>query len=216
MKQTVILFALITLCIFNSCKNEPKTNNENLIVVKEETPEEVHNNFDGLIAINVEKSIVNWKGSMLFSFGEHYGTVNFKEGSLEFKNNEIIGGSFVVDMNTIINTDGEYSEDLVNHLKNEDFFEVYKFWEAKLEFVNFEKIDGGRLKIDANLTIKGITKPMVLYNVDFLPKEKMLYTKFKIDRTDFGINYSSKGVSKFKDYAISDAVELEVELFLNH
>ena len=124
MKRTVILFALVTLFTLKSCKNEPKTNNENLIVAKEETPEEVHTNFDGFVGINVEKSIVNWKGSMLFSFGEHYGTVNFKEGSLEFKNDEIIGGSFVVDMNTMVNTDGDYNEGLVNHLKNEDFFDV--------------------------------------------------------------------------------------------
>lgn len=213
MKPTVILFALVCLFTLNSCKKEPKTNIENLIIAKEETPEEVHTNFDGLVPINVEKSIVNWKGSMLFSFGEHYGTVNFKEGSLEFKNNEIIGGSFVVDMNTIINTDGDYSEDLVNHLKNEDFFEVEKFPEAKLKFLNFENVDDNRLKIDANLTIKDTTKPVVLYNVDFLPNEKKLYTKFKIDRTDFGINYSSKGFAEVKDYAISDAIELEVELY---
>ncbi|MHA7844202.1 MAG: YceI family protein [Winogradskyella sp.] len=213
MKRTIILFTLITLCAFNSCKDETKTNQDNLLVVKNETSKEGDTSLDGAFEINVEKSIVNWKGSMLFSFGEHYGTVNFKEGTLEFKNNEITSGTFVVDMNTIVNTDGEYSEDLVNHLKNEDFFEVEKFPEAKLEFVNFEKVDDNRLKIDANLTIKDTTKPVVLYNVDFLPNEKKLYTKFKIDRTDFGINYSSKGVSKVKDYAISDAVELEVEVY---
>jgi len=216
MKRTTILLIFMAVCIFTSCKNEANTNNENLLVSKEEIPEKSTANLEGKIAINLEKSVVKWKGSMLFSFGNHFGTVDFKEGSLEFENNEITGGNFVVDMTTIVNTDGDYSEDLVNHLKNEDFFDVEKFPESKLEFVNFEKVDDNRLKIDANLTIKNVTKPVTLYNVDFYPKQQMLSTRFKIDRTEFGITYSSKGVAKVKDYAISDAVELEVEVHFNH
>jgi polyisoprenoid-binding protein YceI len=214
MKRTIILLSFITATFFTNCKNKSEPSNDTLVLINEEKTKGVDVNLDGNIKINLEKSIVNWKGSMLFSFGEHYGTVNFKEGSLEFKNNEIIGGTFTVDMNTIVNTDGEYSEDLVNHLKNEDFFEVDKFPESKLEFINFEKVEDNRLKIEANLTIKNITKVVTLYNVDILPNENKVYTKFKIDRTDFGVNYSSKGVAKVKDYAISDAIELEVELFL--
>ena len=216
MKRTIILLIFMTVCILTSCKNEANTNSENLLVSKEEMPEKSTANLEGKIAINLEKSVVKWKGSMHFSFGNHFGTVDFKEGSLEFENNEIIGGNFVVDMTTIVNTDGDYSEDLVNHLKNEDFFDVEKFQESKLEFVNFEKVDDNRLKIDANLTIKNVTKPVTLYNVDFYPKQQMLSTRFKIDRTEFGITYSSKGVAKVKDYAISDAVELEVEVHFNH
>lgn len=216
MKRTVILFYLCMLCAFSNCKNESETNKDDLLVVKEEKSESAELHLDDEIKINLEKSVVNWEGAMLFSFGKHYGTVNFKAGSLEFKDNDLVGGNFVVDMNTIVNTDGDYSEDLVNHLKNEDFFDVEKFPESKLEFVNFEKVDTNRLKIDAKLTIKGITKPVTLYNVDFLPKEKKLYTKFKIDRTDFGITYSTKGLVKVKDYAISDAVELEVEVYFEN
>ncbi|APY09574.1 hypothetical protein BWZ20_03040 [Winogradskyella sp. J14-2] len=185
-------------------------------MANEEKPEVVEANLNENTEINLETSIVNWKGSMLFSFGNHYGTVKFKEGSVEFKNNEITSGNFVVDMNTIVNTDGEYSEDLINHLKNEDFFEVDNYPVSKLEFINFEKVEDNRFKIEANLTIKDITNVITLYNVEVLPNEKKIYTKFKIDRTDFGINYSSKGVAKIKDYAISDAIEFEVELFLNH
>ena len=206
----------MTVCVFTGCKNETKTNNENLMVSKEEIPKKSTANLEGNIAINLEKSVVKWKGSMLFSFGNHFGTVDFKAGSLEFENNEITGGNFVVDMTTIVNTDGDYSEDLVNHLKDEDFFDVEKFPESKLEFTSFEKVDDNRLKIDANLTIKGITRPVTLYNVDYYPKEEKLSTKFKIDRTEFGINYNSKGFAKVKDYAISDAIELEVEVHFNH
>ncbi|WP_243472205.1 YceI family protein [Winogradskyella sp. MH6] len=216
MKRTIILLIFMAVCIFTGCKKEANTNSENLLVSKEEIPEKSTANLEGKIAINLEKSVVKWKGSMLFSFGNHFGTVDFKAGSLEFENNEIKDGSFVVDMTTIVNTDGDYSEDLVNHLKNDDFFDVEKFPESKLEFTSFEKVNDNRLKIDANLTIKNVTKPVTLFNVEYYPNEQKLSTKFKIDRTEFGITYSSKGVAKVKDYAISDAVELEVEVHFNH
>ena len=71
-------------------------------------------------------------------------------------------------MNTIVNTDGDYSPDLVYHLKNEDFFDVAKHPEALLEFTEIEFVDKNRYKIDANLTIKGIKKAIILFNVDFI------------------------------------------------
>lgn len=216
MKRTIILLIFMAVCLFTGCKNEANTNSESLLVSKEEVAEKSTANLEGKIAINLEKSVVKWKGSMLFSFGNHFGTVDFKAGSLEFENNEIKDGSFVVDMTTIVNTDGDYSEDLVNHLKNEDFFDVEKFPESKLEFIDFEKVNDNRLKIDANLSIKDVTKPVTLYNVDYFPEERRLSTKFKIDRTEFGINYNSKGFAKVKDYAISDAVELEVEVYFDN
>lgn len=49
----------------------------------------------------------------------------------------------------------------------------------------------------------------------FDEKASKMSVKFKIDRTDWNINYASKGISSVKDYAISDAIELEVEVYLN-
>ncbi len=224
MKKSVILFSMMVLCVFiNSCKED--NNNASSLLVKEdlvidssiiETPKDA-------IPINLEKSTIKWRGTMLFSFGEHYGTLNFKSGYLLKSNYKLSGGSFVVDMNTIVNTDGDYSPDLVDHLKNEDFFDVAKHPEALLEFTEIEFVDKNRYKIDANLTIKGIKKAIILFNVDFIDntnellneKASIMSVKFKIDRTDWNINYASKGISAAKDYAISDAIELEVEVYLN-
>jgi polyisoprenoid-binding protein YceI len=220
MKKSVILFSMMVLCVFiNSCKED--NNNASSLLVKEdlvidssiiETPKDA-------IPINLEKSTIKWRGTMLFSFGEHYGTLNFKSGYLLKSNDKLSGGSFVVDMNTIVNTDGDYSPDLVDHLKNEDFFDVAKHPEALLEFTEIEFVDKNRYKIDANLTIKGIKKAIILFNVDFIDntnellneKASIMSVKFKIDRTDWNINYASKGISAAKDYAISDAIELELK-----
>ncbi len=161
------------------------------------------------VLINTKASIVNWKGSMLFSFGGHHGTVNFKDGKIIKTNNKITGGTFTVDMTSLINTDGGYSEDLVKHLKDEDFFNVKEYPIAKLILTKVEYNDNGLLKMHANLSIKGITKP-VLFEAKLNSDNTKLTTKFKIDRTDWNIIYGAKGVVKIKDYAISDAIEFDV------
>lgn len=222
MQKSVILFSMIVMyLIINSCKED--STNANSLVVNDETVSEksVMDTPKESIPINLEKSSIKWKGSMLFSFGEHFGTVNFKSGYLLKSNDKITGGSFVVDMNTIVNTDGDYSPNLVDHLKNEDFFDVPKYPEATIEFLHIEKNNQGNYKIVTNLTIKGIKKSTVLYDVEFIDNSSKLFdentskmsVKFKIDRTEWNINYASKGVSTVKDYAISDAIELEVDVY---
>jgi polyisoprenoid-binding protein YceI len=166
------------------------------------------------VSINVEKSIINWKGSMLFSFGGHYGTVKFIDGKLIKTNSKITGGTFNIDMQTIINTDGDYSEDLIKHLKNEDFFNVEEYPKAKLVLTKVEYFSNGKLRMDAKLTIKGITNS-IAFDAELNADNTKLNAKFKIDRTDWNITYGSKGIIKIKDYAISDAMEFEVELILN-
>lgn len=216
MKRTIIFFSLLTICMLYGCKHEAQKVASEVLIAKEDEPMQLitaNPVIDGKIAINLDKSTIFWRATMLFSFGEHYGNVNFKEGFVEFDNGKIIGGSFTVDMNSIINTDSDYSQDLIDHLKNEDFFEVNTYPESKLEFTSFEYVDTNRQKIDGNLTIKDITNIIELFNVEYVPNESKIRTKFKIDRTDFGINYNSKGFAKVKNYAISDAIELEVDVY---
>ena len=60
--------------------------------------------------INVESSKVTWKGYKVT--GSHQGTIAIKTGNLVFDNNELVGGSFTINMSSIIVTDleGEYKE----------------------------------------------------------------------------------------------------------
>lgn len=167
------------------------------------------------VLVNVEKSIINWKGSMLFSFGGHHGTVKFKDGKLTKTNSKITGGTFNIDMQTITNTeDGDFSEDLVKHLKNKDFFNVEEYPKAKLDITKVEYFSNGKLRMDAKLTIKGITNP-IAFDAELNADNTILNAKFRIDRTEWNIVYATKGLVKVKDYAISDAIEFEVKLILN-
>lgn len=164
--------------------------------------------------INIEKSSIKWMGYYTFYFGGHEGFIKFKEGYFIKENNVITGGEFIVDMNSITNTDIEEKvgkDNLVDHLKNEDFFDVKKYPVATLkiksvEYYKDEMFDG---RMYADLTIKGITNPLEFY-VNFNYKEKELKTRFKIDRREWDIIYQSK----FKNSAISDAIGFDVSIKL--
>jgi polyisoprenoid-binding protein YceI len=159
--------------------------------------------------IDTSKSELLWKGFYLFQFSGHEGFVKIKSGQITKTNNKLSGGSFVIDMNTIANTDGGYSEGLVSHLKNEDFFDVRKHPEARLKITKVEYESASSARIFADLTIKGITQD-IEFQANMDSKSKFdVYARFKIDRTRWGITFNY-----LKDGAISDAIEFEVGLVL--
>ncbi|MCB0456823.1 MAG: YceI family protein [Flavobacteriaceae bacterium] len=159
--------------------------------------------------LQVASSIIHWKGHYMFQVSEHTGTVLFKEGYLLTTNGHVSGGSFVIDMTTITNPEHEErGHGPVTHLKDPDFFYVSKYPEAKLTITQVEFLEEENIhRIYANLTIKNVTKPMKFYaKVDGTTKQ--MTTRFKIDRTRWGITYNNK----LKDEAISDAIEFDVTL----
>lgn len=163
-------------------------------------------------SIDLEKSVVTWEGSNVFNFGKHDGTVAFKEGKIIRKDGKIVGGEFVIDMNTIqSNEKGDWTSGLVEHLKNEDFFNVEKYPTAKFVIATVEELGDSYLKITGDLTICGVTKP-ITYEAKLNDDETQLKGRFKIDRTDWGIVYGSQKVINIKDHAISDAIAFVVEL----
>ena len=95
----------------------------------------------------------------------HQGTLTFSSGEFTYKNNELIGGSFVVDMNTLTVTDegmdAKGKAKLEEHLKSDDFFAVKKFPTATLVLKKVTKTQAG-YKTEGDLTIKGITKPITV------------------------------------------------------
>ena len=125
---------------------------------------------------------------------------------------KITGGSFVIDMTSIISTDiddPKANKGLVDHLKDEDFFDVKKHPVAKLVITDIEYHDSTHAQIKADLSIKGISLP-VKFQAEMNYEKSQMTTKFKIDRARWGITYNSK----LRDSAISDAIGFEVRLSL--
>lgn len=160
--------------------------------------------------IDATKSTIEWVGKKVT--GQHSGTVNFKEGALVFKSNKLTAGSFTVNMTTINATDlsGEYQGKLNGHLKADDFFGTDKFPTATLAFKKVSVKSANVYTITADLTIKGITKPITF---DMTVNGNTATTAFNIDRTKYDIKYKSTNFfENLGDKAIYDEFELKVAL----
>ena len=76
--------------------------------------------------IKIATSKVVWKGYKVT--GSHEGTITLNSGFLTFNERKLIGGEFVMNMNTLLVTDlqGDSKGKLEGHLKSDDFFSVEK------------------------------------------------------------------------------------------
>lgn len=159
--------------------------------------------------IVVKESSITWKGKKII--GSHTGTIILKEGFLEMEGDEIIGGSFIVDMTTITDTDmeGEGKAKLERHLKSSDFFAVDYYPTADLIIKNAVK-KGNLYHTTGELTIKGITNPITF---DLEMGATGARASLKIDRIKYDIHYGSGNFTdKLADNTISNYFELDVTL----
>jgi polyisoprenoid-binding protein YceI len=162
------------------------------------------------VKINTAASSINWLSKKVT--GQHEGTVNFKDGALVFKGKKLVGGTFTVDMNSLTATDltGEYLGKLNGHLKADDFFGTDKFPTSTLVFKKIKTKAKDNYTVTADLTIKGITKPVTF---DIAVNGKTATTKFNVDRTKYDIKYNSASIfSAIGDKAIDDEFALTVAL----
>jgi polyisoprenoid-binding protein YceI len=160
--------------------------------------------------VDASKSSISWIGKKVT--GQHSGTINLKEGSLNFKGKKLTGGSFVVNMTSLNTTDlsGEYQEKLNGHLKDDDFFGTEKYPTSKLVFKKIADKGNGVYNVTGDLTIKDVTAPI---NFVLTVKGATASTSLKIDRTKFGIKYGSGSFfDSLGDRAIADEFELNVNL----
>lgn len=163
--------------------------------------------------IDIAKSSIAWVGKKVT--GQHEGHISLKSGKLLFENHQLTGGSFEIDMTSIVCTDikGNGAVKLVGHLNSEDFFSVADFPSAKL---NLTKVEAGEIeneyKLTADLTIKGITHPISFVA---LITKKTATADLMIDRTAYGIKYGSGSFfDNLGDKAIDNEFKLSVMLVL--
>ena len=167
------------------------------------------------VRVNTENSTVKWKGSKISS--SHEGTVNILKGTLNIDHGTLVGGQFSIDMSSITCTDIQSEKKnkyLVDHLKDEDFFNVSEFPTASITIINAVRGSGNSYKIMANLTIKGITHPISFAaDVNVNGKNFLATAKIKIDRTKWDIKYNSGNYFKdLGDKLILDEVEFDIYL----
>jgi len=171
------------------------------------------------VAVNTSNSEMKWAGSKISE--THSGTIKLKDGSLSIKDNKVVGGSFNVDMSTMVNTDMPADKGglkLVGHLASADFFDVETYPTAKFEITKvtgLENNESANSMVYGNLTLKDVTKEIGFKaNINVSGGAVEVTTPdFTIDRTDFGIKYGSgRFFDIAKDKAIKDKIGLSINL----
>jgi polyisoprenoid-binding protein YceI len=162
---------------------------------------------------DVSKSSIKWLGKKVT--GKHNGVINLKSGSLKLSGDQIKGGEFIIDMNSIKDLDlkdATYNAKLVGHLKSDDFFGVATYPEAKLVITSATPFKNGEATVKGNLTIKGKTHP-TQFNVK--KTSGSFGVTIDIDRTLYGAKYGSgKFFDNLGDKMIDDIFTLTINLVL--
>jgi len=163
--------------------------------------------------IDTTQSVVIWKGSMLLG-SSFVGNVYISKGELMIENGQLVGGTVELDMNTIEFEDKKRPDGPIKHLKSPDLFDTKKFPVSVFEITKVATGSSKTLKVTGNLTIKGITRA-VNFPAKMEVKDGIVQVNGEmiIDRTDWGIRYSS---GKFYDYKangiISDDIKFHMKI----
>lgn len=160
--------------------------------------------------VQPQLSTLGWVGKKVG--GQHNGTVSLKDGSVQVKGNQLVGGTFAFDMSSIKVEDlkdAEWNGKLVGHLKNDDFFAVDKNPTATFVITSVKPIkadaNGNNAQITGNLTIKGKTNP-VTFPAKVGVKDGVASASgvATVDRTKYGVQYGSTLFGAAADKAIDD------------
>lgn len=162
-------------------------------------------------------SYLGWEGTKVT--GKHDGRVSLKGGTVELKDNAVVGGAFDIDMTSIKVEDikdAETNAKLVGHLKSDDFFSVEKNPTAsfKIKSVHPKKSDGGTHEITGDLTIKGHTNQLVFpATITVQDGTVEAVGKASVDRTKYEVRYGSgKFFKGLGDKVIHDNFTVEMHL----
>lgn len=167
--------------------------------------------------VDTNQSKVEWIGRKVT--GEHNGSIKIKEGNLEVDGNNLQGGSFVIDMNSLVNADleGEYKGKLEGHLKSDDFFGVATHPTAQFIITKAQAKKDGQYDITGDLTIKNITHEITFpATVKVNGTQVTADAKIVVDRSKYDVRYGSGSFfDNLGDKTIYDDFDLQVSLVAN-
>lgn len=202
MKQLfAVAFLALGVFFLASCGDAPQT----------DTDTEVAEALGGTYTVDVANSVVKWKGAML-GIKFHEGTLKLTDGSLTVDNGVVTGGSFTVDMTSIVATDENYQpeegstrEKLIEHLSSNDFFNVAEFPTA-----TFTITSGQASQASGDLTIRGITNSETVQNIMLVEADGVVKANGNLtfDRKKYNVAWDSP----MKEVVLSNEIELSIEL----
>ena len=176
-------------------------------------------NLSSQVQMDLSKSSIKWIGKEITT-KEHFGALKFSKAQLEFNGDVLTGGEFTVDMTTLDVQDlsGGGKQRLEGHLRSDDFFSVDKHQTSYLKInevlppeLSRIEADNNSFEVSGELTIKGITHPIVF---TIKPVSDQSYVAdLTFDRSDYNVRFRSGSFfENLGDKLILDDIKLEVTL----
>lgn len=154
-------------------------------------------------------SQVIWRGDMVKMY-YHEGSIALKEGSISTKGGQLTGGSFIVDMNTIVPLDSNYppdkpKENLVGHLSSPDFFDIANNPTAQFEI---KSVTGN--EATGILTLRGKSNEETVKNIVLTETAEGVTAtgELTFDRKKYGVAFDMP----VKDMLLSNDIILKISL----
>ncbi len=233
-------WALSATFLISSCGQKPEGEAETSAAEEVEEVSASASNY----AINLDQSEVTWYGFK--PTGRHYGTIGIQDGQLAVENDQIVGGRFTMDMNNIVVNDEDLpedkKEDLIGHLRSQDFFYVEEYPTAEFVITNVEEYQSGAVAsseddnmavvvndeevseyetenpthvVTGNLTMRDTTLSVTFpAHIEMQGDQVMANAKFNIDRSKWNVSYLEEATlaSRAKDKLIYNTVNVGFDI----
>ncbi len=178
--------------------------------------------FSGSVALTSQNTKLAWIGRKTLVAGyEDAGKIDISSGNVLYKDGKIVSANAVLNMasiETLTTGKGDGQDKLSGHLKSPDFFDVEKYPTGELNISSAKLVSESSGKqtyeFSGNLTLKGLTKPVVFSGTVVQSGQTAVFTaETKLDRTLWGITYaSSKVADGFIDDLFTVKISSNVEL----
>ncbi|QKJ29870.1 YceI family protein [Mucilaginibacter mali] len=203
---TSYLFLIITSFFLGcSATGENKNNTSSSSI-------SLHVGDEKYFTIDTKESVVAWTGSGVH--GKHDGYAYISKGELMIENGQLMGGTVEIDMTKTEGPGHATNNNLINHLKGPDFFDVEKFPFSTIVITKSAAINGENKTVTGKLMIKGITEPVTFpARIEIRDGIVKASARLIIDRTKWGIRYNSgKFYDNLADRAISDSIGFQINI----
>lgn len=218
MKRLLLTITAASLFLA-SCQDAPKADS-----AEASEAQEVANAEGTEYTANVEQTVIEWIGTK--PVGQHHGTIKVQNGTLIVSGDQLKGGNFVIDINSLKSDDqnDEYNTKLTGHLLSEDFFKAEQFPTGSFEITSVtagvENTEDLVMKdathmVTGNLTLKDVTKSITFPAKVVMSEGNVTAdANFNIDRTQFGMVYGND--ESLGDKFIRPTVNLQLHLVAEH
>jgi polyisoprenoid-binding protein YceI len=173
------------------------------------------------IPIDINASKVRFVG---YGVGkDHPGNFKVSEGSFLIADNEVKGGDFTIDINSLeVEEQGDiFQNKLKPHLLGEDFFDAAKHGQAHFQVTGVQPyvasaqdssvVEGANYTVSGNLKFKDVTKNISFpANISVSNNAVTAKANFNIDRTLWNIRYGND--KSLGDKFISESVNIQLNL----